>query len=38
MVPEITTSNGVPVTYMPLTFIVAVTMIKDFFEGKYFMN
>jgi len=32
MIPEITTSNGIPVSYGPLSFIVAVTMVKDFFE------
>ncbi|KRX06108.1 P-type ATPase, cytoplasmic domain N [Pseudocohnilembus persalinus] len=32
MIPAITTSNGVPVLYLPLFFIIALTAVKDFYE------
>lgn len=32
LIPEISISNGVPVIFLPLAVIVAITGIKDFFE------
>ena len=32
MIPEITISGGIPVIFMPLSFVVLVSGVKDFFE------
>lgn len=32
MIPEISTSGGSPVLFIPLTFIILVTAFKDFYE------
>jgi phospholipid-transporting ATPase len=32
MIPAITDTNGAPSIYMPLSFIIIVTMVKDIYE------
>ena len=34
MIPDISTSEGLPVLYLPLAVIIIVTGIKDFFEDN----
>ena len=32
IIPQVTTTDGQPTFYLPLVFIVIVSMVKDFFE------
>ena len=38
IIPSISTTMGIPVILMPLTFIVLVTMIKDLYEDQMRKN
>jgi phospholipid-transporting ATPase len=34
MIPQISYTNGFPLVYMPLSFIILISMIKDFVEDR----
>lgn len=34
MIPQISYTNGFPLVYMPLSFIIMISMIKDFIEDR----